>query len=228
MSCPIQGEARLIVQECLFKVDQRSLLVDKLSAAYVPFVFRQRSVDSTDDRNRKRLLHPGAETKDVITQYISTIRSLRILDPPGVLLHKIAEPIRKHLRERPDTIKCIVGLLVEGEDLNDENEAGGLISEQLEGVERFGDPRWDPEPVDAAPGEPRNAKSWWWRTLQISLTLQNSGRVKRAILFPLLFLSMRRATSSYRSCKHYWQPACLLSRTSTPSKKLVPLYWRPG
>jgi anaphase-promoting complex subunit 2 len=99
------------------------------------------------------LLHPGAETKDVITQYISTIRSLRILDPPGVLLHKIAEPIRKHLRGRPDTIRCIVGLLVEGEDLNDENEAGGLISEHLEGVERFNDPRWDPEPVDAAPGE---------------------------------------------------------------------------
>ena len=41
---------------------------------------------------------------------------------------------------------------MEGEDLTDENEAGGLISEHQEGVERFSDPRWDPEPVDAAPG----------------------------------------------------------------------------
>lgn len=106
--------------------------------------------------NRKRLLHPGAETKDVITQYISTIRCLRILDPPGVLLHKVAEPIRKHLRDRPDTIKCIVAFLVEGEELQDENEmqpAGiiGLAGEDE--AENFGDPKWEPEPVDAAPGQ---------------------------------------------------------------------------
>ncbi len=107
------------------------------------------------------MLHPGAETKDVITQYISTIRCLRILDPPGVLLHKIAEPIRKHLRDRPDTIKCIVAFLVEGEGLQEENESasggsGGIISQTGEDeAENFSDPKWDPEPVDAAPGEPK-------------------------------------------------------------------------
>ena len=105
--------------------------------------------------NVKRLLHPGAETKDVISQYISSIRCLRILDPPGVLLHKVADPIRRHLRDRSDTIKCIVATLVEEEDLQDENEAsGGLISQSNdEAVENFLDPRWDPEPVDAAPGK---------------------------------------------------------------------------
>ncbi|ORY29102.1 hypothetical protein BCR39DRAFT_593973 [Naematelia encephala] len=124
------------LKECLFKVDQRSVLVDKLKAA-----------------NLKRLLHPGAETKDVIQQYISTIRCLRILDPPGVLLHKVADPIRKHLRDRPDTIRCIVTTLVEGEELQDENEAsGGLISSTNDDtVEDFTDPKWEPEPVDAAP-----------------------------------------------------------------------------
>jgi anaphase-promoting complex subunit 2 len=110
--------------------------------------------------NLKRLLHPGAETKDLLTQYISTIRCLRILDPPGVLLHKIAEPIRRHLRDRPDTIRCIVGVLVEGEDLGDENETGDLGLASGEGgeegdVENFGDPKWEPEPVDAAPGKSR-------------------------------------------------------------------------
>lgn len=101
----------------------------------------------------KRLLHPGAETKDVITQYISTIRCLRILDPVGVLLHKVAEPIRRHLRERPDTIRCIVATLVEGEDLQDENEsAEPLASTNDDAVENFWDPKWEPEPIDAAPG----------------------------------------------------------------------------
>ncbi|WWC91460.1 uncharacterized protein L201_006406 [Kwoniella dendrophila CBS 6074] len=135
------------LKECLFKVDQRLELVNKLNAA-----------------NLKRLLHPGAETKLVLSLYISTIRALRILDPPGVLLHKVASPIRKHLRDRPDTIKCIVAALVEGEELGDENENAGLIKEGLEdndrngvgnndgdGIEDWSDPKWEPEPVDAAP-----------------------------------------------------------------------------
>ncbi|OCF34155.1 anaphase-promoting complex subunit 2 [Kwoniella heveanensis BCC8398] len=120
------------LRECLFKVDQRLELVNKLNAA-----------------NVKRLLHPGAETKLVLSLYISTIRSLRILDPPGVLLHKVASPIRKHLREREDTIKCIVSALVEGEELGDENDS--LIRNDVADVEDWSDPRWEPEPVDAAP-----------------------------------------------------------------------------
>ena len=49
-------------------------------------------------RNRKRLLHPGADTKDILTQYVSMIRCLRMIDPPGVLLHKVADPVRRYLR----------------------------------------------------------------------------------------------------------------------------------
>jgi anaphase-promoting complex subunit 2 len=71
-----------------------------------------------------------------------------------VLLHKVAEPIRKHLRDRPDTIRCIVAALVEGDELSDENESAGLIAQSNdETVESFLDPKWEPEPVDAAPGE---------------------------------------------------------------------------
>jgi len=111
-------------------------------------------LEPADARNLKRLLHPGAETKDVIAQYVSTIRCLRILDPLGVLLHNIADPIRRHLRDRSDTIRCIVATLVEGEELQDENEASGLISQSNDGaVENFLDPKWEPEPIDAAPGE---------------------------------------------------------------------------
>ena len=101
-------------------------------------------------------MHPGAETKDVITQYISTIRCLRILDPLGVLLHKVAEPIRRHLRDRPDTIPQIVAALVEGEELQDENDPASvepLAFTNDNTVEKFWDPKWEPEPVDAAPGK---------------------------------------------------------------------------
>ncbi|WOO86035.1 Anaphase-promoting complex subunit 2 [Vanrija pseudolonga] len=125
------------LRDCLIKVDQRDQLVDRLRAA-----------------NLKRLLHPGAETKDVITQYISTIRCLRIIDPLGVLLHKVAEPLRRHLRDRPDTIRCIVATLVEGEELQDENDpasAEPLAQTNDPTVEKFWDPKWEPEPNDAAP-----------------------------------------------------------------------------
>ena len=46
----------------------------------------------------KRLLQPGAATSDILQQYVSTIKVLRYLDPPGVLLYGVAEPIRRYLR----------------------------------------------------------------------------------------------------------------------------------
>ena len=50
------------------------------------------------NRNRKRLLHPGADTKLILSQYVATIKCLRIIDPPGVLLFKVADSIRRYLR----------------------------------------------------------------------------------------------------------------------------------
>jgi anaphase-promoting complex subunit 2 len=46
----------------------------------------------------KRLLHPGADTLVIIAQYISTIKAFRMLDPPGVLLDKVARPIQRYLK----------------------------------------------------------------------------------------------------------------------------------
>jgi anaphase-promoting complex subunit 2 len=43
--------------------------------------------------------------------------------------------------------------LVDGDELQDENEAGGLLRQGNDDVEDFSDPKWEPEPVDAAPGE---------------------------------------------------------------------------
>ncbi|KAI0289207.1 ubiquitin-protein ligase [Russula brevipes] len=122
--------------ECLQRVDQRSQLVQALRKA-----------------NKKRLLHPGADTKDILTQYVSLIRCLRIIDPPGVLLFKVADPIRRYLRDRPDTIRCIVAsLVVDGESgdslVDDDEPIQPLQSTQ---ADDYIDPNWEPEPIDAGP-----------------------------------------------------------------------------
>ncbi|KAG6879047.1 hypothetical protein C0992_005592, partial [Termitomyces sp. T32_za158] len=120
------------LKDCLQHVDQRSALVQTLRKA-----------------NQKRLLHPGADTKLILSQYVATIKCLRIIDPPGVLLFKVADPIRRYLRERPDTIRSIVGDDDGGDSLVDENEP--IQPLQQPDVEDYSDSNWEPEPVDAGP-----------------------------------------------------------------------------
>ncbi|KAF4617681.1 hypothetical protein D9613_006296 [Agrocybe pediades] len=124
------------LRDCLQRVDQREKLVKSLRKA-----------------NQKRLLHPGADTKLILQQYVATIRCLRVVDPVGVLLYKVADPIRRYLRERPDTIRSIVANLVgdddSGDSLVDENEP--VTPLQQTDVEDYSDPQWDPEPIDAGP-----------------------------------------------------------------------------
>ncbi|KAG6841615.1 hypothetical protein C0991_009040 [Blastosporella zonata] len=124
------------LKDCLQRVDQRSALVQSLRKS-----------------NQKRLLHPGAGTKLILSQYVATIKCLRIIDPPGVLLFKVADPIRRYLRERPDTIRSIVANLVGdddgGDSLVDENEP--IQPLQQADIENYSDPNWEPEPIDAGP-----------------------------------------------------------------------------
>ena len=44
------------------------------------------------------LMYVGVNTTDILTQYISSIRALRVLDPSGIVLELVCEPIRKYLR----------------------------------------------------------------------------------------------------------------------------------
>ncbi|KAF8555265.1 hypothetical protein OG21DRAFT_1411185 [Imleria badia] len=124
------------LKECLQRVDQRAELVQSIRQA-----------------NKKRLLHPGADTKDILLSYVSTIKCLRIVDPPGVLLFKVADPIRRYLRDRPDAIRCIVASLVgdgeSGDSLVDDNEP--IQPLQQPEIENYADPEWTPEPIDAGP-----------------------------------------------------------------------------
>ena len=40
----------------------------------------------------------GVNTSDILTAYIAAIRALRILDPVGVILELVCDPVMKYLR----------------------------------------------------------------------------------------------------------------------------------
>lgn len=61
---------------------------------------------------QRRLLHLGASTVQILDVYVTMIRALRELDPLDTLLNYVAVPLRKYLKQRPDTIRCIITSLI--------------------------------------------------------------------------------------------------------------------
>jgi len=115
-----------------------------------------------------RLLHPGVDTNDILTAYVSAIRALHVLDPSGVLLDAVCDPVRKYLRHREDTVRCIVTDLTEkhselAEELVqpqplsvDEGHGTDSDDDVLIAISSISDnvitdwERWQPDPLDAA------------------------------------------------------------------------------
>ncbi len=115
-----------------------------------------------------RLLQPGVSTLHILRLYISIIRAFRRLDPKGVLLDRVARPLRRYLRDREDTVRVIVtGLFSDADDADGEplppdpdilNEVASELKEH--GIEKAKDQEgdtdwnnldWVPDPIDAAP-----------------------------------------------------------------------------
>jgi anaphase-promoting complex subunit 2 len=121
---------------------------------------------------QQRLLHPGASTVEILQVYISVIRAFHLLDPNGVLLDRIARPIRRYLRDRDDTVKVIVGGLLADPTAAEESSANDTLAELASELTRlnqhsmqnknseldFDDLNWLPDPIDAAP-DYRKSKS---------------------------------------------------------------------
>lgn len=119
-----------------------------------------------------RLLHPAASTTEILQVYICIIRAFTLLDPKGVLLDRVARPIRRYLRERDDTVTIVVGGLLA--DPENESSAGDVLPELAiemnknstakeadetdDGGLDYDDMNWMPDPVDAGP-EYKNAKN---------------------------------------------------------------------
>ena len=78
---------------------------------------------------KKRLLHTGASTGQILDIYILMIRSLRIIDPSDLLLNYVAAPVREYLMSRKDTVRSIVSSLTEGKksELHSELRKGGSL-----------------------------------------------------------------------------------------------------
>jgi anaphase-promoting complex subunit 2 len=115
----------------------------------------------------RRLLHAGVTTTHILNIYISIIRAFNELDSKGVLLDRVARPIRRYLRDREDTARIIVSsLLFEAEDdIGNQIEPGSEIS--IEIAKEMNKPitdldehdydmdwdnmSWTPDPIDAGP-----------------------------------------------------------------------------
>jgi anaphase-promoting complex subunit 2 len=122
----------------------------------------------------RRLLHAGATTTNILNIYISIIRAFNELDSKGVLLDRVARPIRRYLRDREDTARIIVASFLA--DIEDESgqaiDPGPDISieiakEMLNPITAFDEHdqdmdwdnmNWTPDPVDAGP-EYKKSKS---------------------------------------------------------------------
>ena len=90
---------------------------------------------------QKRLLLPGANTADILAQYISAIKALRTLDPSGVMLDLVCAPVRAYLQLRDDTVRCIITSLID--------DANSELSEELA----------DGKPIDMADSDDSDVDS---------------------------------------------------------------------
>ncbi|KAL8998360.1 MAG: hypothetical protein Q9169_002573 [Polycauliona sp. 2 TL-2023] len=112
----------------------------------------------------RRLLQPGAATTEILQVYISIIRAFSLLDPKGVLLDRVARPIRRYLRDRDDTVVIVVSsLLADEEEASSSTDILPELAEEMQNSTTltaqddddvdldFDDMEWVPDPVDAGP-----------------------------------------------------------------------------
>lgn len=111
---------------------------------------------------KKRLLHSGANTTDILSAYISTMKVFLELDNSSVLLNYVSNDIRTYLRNRHDSLRAVISLLIE------DSGQGSILLQELIGSETkqyydeeneeiFDDNdnswlKWKPKPVIKNPG----------------------------------------------------------------------------
>ena len=132
------------VRDCLAHTDARGEFAQTVRAQF-----------------RRRLLQPGAATADQVLHYVNTVKALRWIDPYGLLLESVSEPVRQYWRQnRGDALRCVVETLAApGGEALFELEASGVDATQLGGGIAADDDKeeeeedaqapWQPEPLDA-------------------------------------------------------------------------------
>ncbi|KAL9096439.1 MAG: hypothetical protein Q9165_001436 [Trypethelium subeluteriae] len=119
------------------------------------------------DQLRHRLLIPAVATSDILNIYISVIKVFIELDSKGVLLGRIARPIRAYLQQREDTVRIVVESCLadsngDGDLTNTANQVCASIAMEMNNAVYthipedheldWADLDWVPEPLDAEPG----------------------------------------------------------------------------
>lgn len=118
------------------------------------------------DQIQSRLLHAGASTIEILSVYINVIKVFKLIDARGVLLEKVAIPIRNYLRSREDTVSVIAASLLAEADEHGEVHgydpekicaditfeiADSAIDAQDDRLLNWDDMEWVPDPIDAGP-----------------------------------------------------------------------------
>lgn len=115
----------------------------------------------------RRLLHAGVTTSELLSIYINVIMVFKTLDPRGVLLDKVAAPLRAYLRLRDDTVRIIAASFLADVDENGRvaNPSDDLCSDLAHEINLsegqapqsdhkgldWDDMEWMPDPIDAGP-----------------------------------------------------------------------------
>ncbi|KAF2214234.1 hypothetical protein CERZMDRAFT_37709 [Cercospora zeae-maydis SCOH1-5] len=126
---------------------------------------------SFSEQIHRRLFHAGASTTEILAVYINVIHVYRLLDPRGVLLEKVAIPIRNYLRSREDTVSTIAAsFLVDTRNTepsdHDHDKVCIAVAEAVNNTRDYGNydeggrgsndmhwlqKNWVPDPIDAGP-----------------------------------------------------------------------------
>jgi len=114
---------------------------------------------------QQRILHAGATTVDVLSVYVNVIHAFKLLDARGVLLDKVAGPLRNYLRSRDDTVSVMAASFLADIDA-DGNLSGDSDDKICVDIARaaqnssledsrsdrglnWDDMEWVPDPIDA-------------------------------------------------------------------------------
>ncbi len=116
---------------------------------------------------KRRLLHAGASTTEILSIYVDLIPAFKLLDARGVLLEKVAQPLRSYLRSREDTVAILAASFFadvssDGSvdhidpyricaDITNEVARSALVQQSRHKVLTFEDMEWLPDPIDAGP-----------------------------------------------------------------------------
>lgn len=122
---------------------------------------------SFSEQSQRRLLHAGASTSEVLSIYVNVIHSFKSLDSRGVLLEKVAVPIRNYLRARDDTVSIIAASFLadvdaDGNvaatdpdkicpDITIEVSNSTLEDNRDKKMLNWDNMEWMPDPIDAGP-----------------------------------------------------------------------------